>query len=325
MNANSIKNKVPNISKINILIIKNFMKIIVTTTINPPTKALIKYSKLKDWKLIVVGDLKTPHKEFLKLKNIVYLSPKDQEKISKPISDLIGWNCIQRRNLGFMLSYKMGAEIVATVDDDNIPHKNWGKDIFVNKEIEVRLFSEKNKFFDPLSVTEHKLLWHRGFPVQLLKKRNPKYLGMKKIKCLVQANLWDGDPDIDAICRISYAPIVKFKKFKPFSTNKLTPFNSQNTFISSKILKYYMMFTDVGRMDDIWGSYYLQQKLSNLSPFIVFSNSNVTQKRNAHNLITDLKNEIIGYEKTKFFSHNKVENFLPKKTLKILKLYQNFF
>jgi hypothetical protein len=65
--------------------------------------------------------------------------------------------------------------------------------------------------------------------------------------------------------------------------------------------------------------------LSNLSPFIVFSNSNVTQKRNAHNLITDLKNEIIGYEKTKFFSHNKVENFLPKKTLKILKLYQNFF
>ena len=36
-------------------------KIIVTTTINPPTEALIKYSKKEDWDLIVIGDLKTPH------------------------------------------------------------------------------------------------------------------------------------------------------------------------------------------------------------------------------------------------------------------------
>jgi len=300
-------------------------KIIVTTTINPPTKALIKYSKLTDWKLIVVGDLKTPHKDFLKLKNIIYLSPKDQEKISKPISDQIGWNCVQRRNIGFMLASKMGAEIIATVDDDNIPHKNWGKNLFVNKKIQVRLFSDKNDFFDPLSITEHKSLWHRGFPVQLLKKRKPKYMGLKKIHCLIQANLWDGDPDIDAICRISYAPIIKFKKFRPFSTNKLVPFNSQNTFISGKILKYYMMLTNVGRMDDIWGGYYLQQKLSNLSPFIVFANSTVTQERNIHDLIIDLKKEITGYEKTILFSKNNVENFLTKKTLKLIKLYKNFF
>tara|TARA_Y100000389_G_C17456648_1_gene518601 strand:- start:1669 stop:1788 length:120 start_codon:yes stop_codon:yes gene_type:complete len=36
---------------------------IVTTTINAPTEALIKYSKFKEWKLIVVGDLKTPEKK----------------------------------------------------------------------------------------------------------------------------------------------------------------------------------------------------------------------------------------------------------------------
>ena len=35
-------------------------KYIATTTINPPTEALIKYSKLKDWTVIVAGDLKTP-------------------------------------------------------------------------------------------------------------------------------------------------------------------------------------------------------------------------------------------------------------------------
>ena len=37
-------------------------KFIVTTTINPPTKALLKFSKFNGWRLIVVGDLKTPEK-----------------------------------------------------------------------------------------------------------------------------------------------------------------------------------------------------------------------------------------------------------------------
>ena len=44
------------------------MNFIVTTTINPPTEALIKYSKFKNWKLVVVGDLKTPEKKYKKLK-----------------------------------------------------------------------------------------------------------------------------------------------------------------------------------------------------------------------------------------------------------------
>ena len=84
-------------------------KIIVTTTINEPTEALIKYSNFKDWKLIIVGDLKTPHKKFNKLRNSIYLSPKDQEGISK-LSDAIGWNCIQRRNIGFLLASRLGAD-----------------------------------------------------------------------------------------------------------------------------------------------------------------------------------------------------------------------
>ena len=83
-----------------------YKKVIVTTTINKPTKALIKFSLMKDWKLIIVGDLKTPHNDFLKMKNIIYLSPKKQEKLFKKLSDLIGWNCIQRRNFGILCAYK---------------------------------------------------------------------------------------------------------------------------------------------------------------------------------------------------------------------------
>jgi len=100
-------------------------KYIISTTINPPTEAIKKFDNLKDWNLIISGDLKTPSN--YKLKNGIYIGPKDQEKISKKLSDLMGWNCIQRRNFAMILAYKQGADIIATIDDDNIPLSNWDK------------------------------------------------------------------------------------------------------------------------------------------------------------------------------------------------------
>jgi len=35
-------------------------KFIISTTINPPTEAIKKFDNLKDWNLIISGDLKTP-------------------------------------------------------------------------------------------------------------------------------------------------------------------------------------------------------------------------------------------------------------------------
>ena len=49
------------------------------------------------------------------LKNGIYVSPGDQEKYDLGLSDAIGWNCIQRRNFGFLFAKDLGAEIVATV------------------------------------------------------------------------------------------------------------------------------------------------------------------------------------------------------------------
>ena len=298
---------------------------IVTTTINAPTEAIYKYSKIKNWKLIVVGDKKTPHEKFRKLKNIIYLGIKEQEKISKKLSDIIGWNCIQRRNMGFLYAHQNNCKVLATVDDDNIPKKDWGQNIFVNKEILCNIYNDKIDFFDPLSVTNNKNLWHRGFPIQLIRQRNPKIKERTMVKCLVQADLWDGDPDIDAICRILKNPTVKFTKVKPFSTNLMTPFNSQNTFISGSILKHYMMLPFIGRMDDIWGAYYLQHKLKRKNPFIVFSNSSVVQKRNAHDLNADFNKEIIGYKYSQYMSNLNYLHYLPKQAKQFIKIYQNNF
>lgn len=100
-------------------------KFIVTTTIQNPTNAIEKFDSLKDWTLIVAGDLKTP-KDY-KLKNGIYISPQEQEQYNKKLSEAIGWNNHGRRNFGNLWAQDMNADIVAIVDDDNIPLGEWGK------------------------------------------------------------------------------------------------------------------------------------------------------------------------------------------------------
>ena len=78
----------------------------------------------------------------------------------------------------------------------------------------------------------------------------------------------------------------------PMAGNKLSPFNSQNTFISGKWLKDYFLFPHVGRMDDIWAAYYVEA----LGAQVVYNKATVYQQRNIHDLVVDMKKEYCGYE-----------------------------
>lgn len=304
-------------------------KFIVSTTINYPTIAYKKYVALKEWTLIIVGDLKTPHKHYSNNKNLIYLHPKDQEKMSNKLSDLIGWNCIQRRNFGYLLAYKMGADLIATVDDDNIPYNFWGKKIYINKFMNVDYYKTNNIAFDPLSIFKfNQRLWHRGFPLQLLETRKNFIKKKKKMLFDIQANLWDQAPDIDAINRMNLSnENFKFKKIEPYSSNAYIPFNSQNTILSRKIIKNYFLFPHIGRMDDIWAAYYVQS----LGYKVIFDNATVYQARNYHNIYDDFKKEIIGYKNNFELITNLKKNpfhikkFLPNNSYQALKIYEKLF
>jgi len=308
-------------------------KFIVTTTINSPTIATLKFCKIadkKNWNFIIVGDIKTPHSEYRQLEkqfnNTIYIPPESQELHLKELSDIIGWKSIQRRNIGFVLAYNEGADIIATIDDDNIPYDTWGDNVYVGQEIEVDLYENVSSlYFDPISPTNHKDLWHRGYPIEDLPfKNNIEYKGKIKRKVLVQADFWDGDPDIDAICRLSKKPIVKFNKFNPFCSNQLAPFNSQNTFLHRSVIPYYAVLPHIGRMDDIWGSYILQHYSPNS---VIYNQATVYQDRNVQDLVTNLENEIIGYRNTyKLLGDLKnFKNYLPEQTQKFLEIYFKHF
>jgi len=111
-------------------------KFIITTTINEPTEATLKFATIadkKDFTFVIVGDTKTPHEMYQQLvsdfQNVVYLTPEYQTELYPELSEIIGWKTIQRRNIGFVYAYQNGADIVATVDDD-IFHMNHGEIIF---------------------------------------------------------------------------------------------------------------------------------------------------------------------------------------------------
>ncbi len=301
-------------------------KVIVTTTINPPTEAVEKFDAMPDWQLIVIGDKKTPPD--FKLKRGKYISPEEQEKYDKKLSDAIGWNSIQRRNIGFLLAYDMGADIIATIDDDNIPFHGWGENLLVGKEVEVNFYETDLPAFDPVGATNYPHIWHRGFPLQLLPKRSYERKSRRKVVVDVQADFWNGDPDVDALCRIEHAPDCKFDASKfPLAADKIAPFNSQNTFLKRSVIKDYFVIPHVGRMDDIWAAYYVQAK----GHKVVFAQASVEQKRNDHDLIRDMTLEYLGYENNLKLIEDltldaeAIRYYLPGRALRAWEAYQRHF
>lgn len=317
------------------------MKAIVTTTINEPTEAIHKFIEIAerdDWTLIIVGDKRTPHDSYLKLASqhgcVAYLSPTKQDAKYHELSELVGWHCIQRRNFGLIEAYNMGAEIIAVVDDDNIPYANWGQNLAFGQTSPTALFHSPDLVFDPLSVTEHSNIWHRGFPHELLARRQrSKFLGrFNAASPLVQADLWDGEPDVDAVARIALGPFdCKFQN-EPFRGTAPSPFNSQNTFLHRSVFPTYFLFPHIGRMDDIWAAYVVQKYHGNC---VIYGTASVYQERNEHNLAKDLDAEMIGYKHNLEFCKELFastsddpdawQQYLPERSRKAYEVYKGYF
>lgn len=298
----------------------------MTTTINSPTEAIRRFDNLADWELIVIGDLRTPRN--YRLDNGRYISPEFQEAYDLELSDSIGWNCIQRRNFGLLIAYETGADVVALVDDDNIPQPGWGENLFIGKKIEVSVYKTQLPVFDPVGATNYPHLWHRGFPLELVAIRDYSKKSLEPVLVDIQADFWNGDPDIDAVCRMEHAPECSFDPgCFPMASNAPAPFNSQNTFLSREVVPNYFLYPHIGRMDDIWAAYFVQA----LGKKVIFAAPSVYQARNEHDLIKDMIAEYRGYENNLGLvqslaqSPENIISYLPERSVDALRAYSRHF
>ena len=107
---------------------------IVMTTINPPTRAVIDFSKLDGYSLFITGDNKTPRD--WKLPNATFLSISEQHKKFPDLSKKVAENHYSRKNLAYIEAIKSGTERIYETDDDNIPYTFFPN--FIEKEKELQ-------------------------------------------------------------------------------------------------------------------------------------------------------------------------------------------
>lgn len=290
------------------------MKIaLVTTTINVP-KVLESYRAFsRDVMMFVIGDYKTPHADadFLcKKVGAEYYTPDRQKNLGYACSDLLGWNCIQRKNIGYLEALKAGADVILTTDDDNLPME---RSFFYDLEsafeenfsgIEVRSLTG---WFDSGQLLTPSVR-HRGLPIDLANSI-PALNPITDVEVGVLAGLWVGDADVDATHRIAIPPQVHSATALAQAGVVVHPsittvFNAQNVAFRRELTPAMFLAPGLGRFDDIFASL-IVQKIMRVRGMQVRIGKPFTacwQDRSPQSLLDDLADELYGMNNVEWFA-----------------------
>ncbi len=271
-------------------------KAIVITSVFNPTEAVISFSKMNDYQLIVVGDRKTPADWICK--NVDYLSIDKQEKLNFETAGLLPYNHYCRKMLGYLKAIKNGAEFIIDTDDDNIPKDDWSFPEFENK---FRCVTENKGFINIYQWFTSQRIWPRGLPLQLVNTQFDLKSLMETRDCKV--GIWQGladeDPDVDAIYRLTSDKPCYFNESGPVVLGKGTicPFNTQNTMVRQELFPLLYLPTYVTfRFTDILRGLVAQPIMWLYGYQLGFIKATVIQKRNLHDYMKDFISEIPMYE-----------------------------
>lgn len=304
------------------------MKItITTTTINVPylledyIKDAIKFGH-NNVDFIIAGDKKTPDETPQYCKElgqnysipVTFMDCDDQNSFlatSFPqLKSYLPWNCIQRRQVAILKAYSMGSDLIVLIDDDNyIACDDYiGKTLRTGKESEYLTVSTQRGWYnicEDLEDRHGRKFFPRGYSVDERGEQDQSATWSRKsARSVVTAGFWLGDPDIDAVTRLS-APIdvVSYNRNENYALDSgvFSPFNSQNTTIHRDIVPAYFLVPEIGRFDDIWASYIVERVAWEMGDVVTYGQPLVRQNRNEHDLWADAYAEEMGTKLTPFF------------------------
>jgi glycosyltransferase involved in cell wall biosynthesis len=300
---------------------------LVTTTIRVP-QLLRDYAKdainhgRKLERMIVIGDKKTPGEVESFCAQVQsetrvpcrYVSPEAQERYLErfpAFGTFLPWNCIQRRNVGLLMAYDEGSDIVVTIDDDNLISQPdyFGKHEHLGDTIDLDIVSHDSGWWNvcEMLVEEHGFpFYHRGHPLSKRWTGGDFKTHKAKGRSVVNAGLWLEEPDIDAVTRLCHPVRVlsrnsKFPEWLACNKGTWAPFNSQNTALLREVIPGYLLFPYVGRYDDIWASYVVRHITDHLNDYVTYGAPMVRQERNPHNYFVDFDAERLGLERNDIF------------------------
>lgn len=273
---------------------------LIITTINSYDNSSIENYSKYNYNIIIIGDKKTPHFSYLN-KNITYIHPDEKKFIE--FSNLLPYNHYCRKNIGYIHAIKNGAELIFDTDDDNYPLENFNswKDIINNSKT-----ISSPKFPNIMSLFTNIDIWARGFPLELINKKEEILISsstiLEKNNIGIIQSLASGDPDVDAIYRLTnknYKNNIIFDNNKSFICKKniFTQGNTQATiWIESKI--FYLLYipcTVSFRFCDILKMYIAQKCMWEYDKLFCYISPIVKQNRNEHDFIKDFVSEYSMY------------------------------
>jgi len=276
--------------------VRKLKKYIVITSIYNPTEAIYVLSEFKDYQLIVVGDKKTP--EGWHCNNVDFISINQQALSDFKLAKVLPYNHYCRKMLGYLKAIKEGADYIIDTDDDNIPKKNWGGVEFAGL---YDCIPVNEGFVNVYQLFTNQKIWPRGLPLTLI---NTDFnLNKKLIKKKCNVGIWqglaDGDPDVDAIYRLTSDTPCYFEERSPVVLSKgtISPFNTQNTIIRKQLFSLLYLPTYVTfRFTDILRGLIAQPIMWLYDYELGFFNATVIQKRNPHDYMKDFVSEIPMYQ-----------------------------
>ncbi|HET6847204.1 MAG TPA: hypothetical protein VFH29_10250 [Anaerolineales bacterium] len=267
-------------------------KFAVITTIFEPSLAVRKVAELDDWEIVVVGDKKTP--EGWASPRATYLSPTMQDQLPWSMSRVLPWNHYSRKMLGYAHAIQEGADLIADLDDDNIPLANWGElpPDGSHETVVESGFLNAYKFFTDA------FIWPRGFPIDQIRSERRDELTRLSRNVGVWQFLANNEADVDAIYRLLFDRPITFSQRQPIVLEEgvFCPCNSQNTlFVREAFVLLYLPAFVSFRFTDVLRGLVAQPILWAADLRLGFGPATTLQQRNPHTHLKDFEAEITTY------------------------------
>ena len=265
---------------------------VVITSIFAPTKAVLAFAGNPANRLIVVGDKKTPSD--WSCPGAIFLAA--GEKTGFRLEKKLPYNHYSRKMLGYLYAMRAGATRIYETDDDNLPKADWHIPDF---GAAYEQSAEHLGFVNVYSQYTQQKIWPRGFPLDLIKDAAPLALQGKAAHPVgIFQGLADGDPDVDAIYRLTCNAPCLFEEKPPvvLAPGTWCPYNSQNTtHIKAVFPLLYLPSSVTFRFTDILRGLLAQPILHHYGYRLGFCTASVFQERTEHDYVKDFESEIPCY------------------------------
>ncbi|MDH3973746.1 MAG: STELLO glycosyltransferase family protein [Deltaproteobacteria bacterium] len=272
--------------------------LIITSIAGPRNGILVQYAKAcakRGVPFFLIGDVPSP--QDFTLEGCRFYGIEDQQKLDFRCLKNLPLRHYARKNIGYLLAIREGAQIIIETDDDNVPEEGFWNE---RSEVNEGAFIKGAGWVNAYSYFTDEQIWPRGYPLDLIKNTDfPSHIPhVKEIKCPVQQGLANDNPDVDAIYRLVAPLPLRFRDEGNLilGEGSWCPFNSQNTtwFPHAFPLLYLPSFCSF-RMTDIWRSFVAQRICWANGWGLLFHGPTVSQIRNDHDLMKDFNDEIAGY------------------------------